>query len=85
MRRASTLILVAILLGVVDAAREVSAQNVMTVAALPGVPIAQEPHHHLVFQNSFVNVYEIESRRGMPPSCTNIITTTYSSSSAIPS
>jgi predicted metal-dependent enzyme (double-stranded beta helix superfamily) len=64
MRRTSTLILSASLLGFVDAAREVSAQNVMTVAALAGVPIAQEPHHHLVFQNSFVNVYEIEVAPG---------------------
>ena len=52
------------LFGVVGIAREGSAQNVMTVAALPGVPIAQEPHHHLVFQNSFVNVYEIEVAPG---------------------
>jgi hypothetical protein len=36
----------------------------MAAAALPGVPIAQEPHHHLVFQNSFVNLYEIEVAAG---------------------
>jgi hypothetical protein len=64
MRRASTLILSASLLGSGEAAREVSAQNVMTVAALPGVPIMREPHHHLIFQNSFVNVYEIEIAPG---------------------
>jgi hypothetical protein len=64
MRGASALILSASLLGLVDPARDVSAQNVMTVAALPGVPIALEPHHHLVFQNSFVNVYEIEVAPG---------------------
>src|SRR5205823_4788022 len=33
---------------------QLSAQNVMTIAGLPGVPITQEPHHRLVFQNSFV-------------------------------
>jgi hypothetical protein len=27
---------------------------------LPGLPIAHEPHHHLVFQNEFVKVYEVE-------------------------
>src|ERR1700730_10283447 len=58
------LILLASLLGLSDAAGEVSAQNVMAVSASPGVPIAQEPHHHLVFQNSFVNVYEIEVAPG---------------------
>jgi len=64
MQRASILILPVSLFGFFDGPREVSAQNVMTVAALPGVPIAQEPHHHLVFQNSFVNVYEIEVAPG---------------------
>src|SRR5216683_2858035 len=70
MKRASLLQLASIfilsmsLFGFAAPAGEVSAQNVMTVAALPGVPIAQEPHHHLVFQNSFVNVYEIEVAPG---------------------
>ena len=64
MQRASILIFLVSLFGFLDAAREASAQNVITVAALPGVPIAQEPHHHLVFQNSFVNVYEIEVAPG---------------------
>jgi hypothetical protein len=27
---------------------------------LPGLPIAEEPHHHLVFQNGYVRVYEVE-------------------------
>ena len=27
---------------------------------LPGLPIAREPHHHLVFENEFVKVYEVE-------------------------
>jgi hypothetical protein len=27
---------------------------------LPGLPIAREPHHHLVFQNDYVKVYEVE-------------------------
>ena len=64
MRCVSIFILSMSLLGFTDIAQEVSAQNVMTVVALPGVPIAQEPHHHLVFQNSFVNVYEIEVEPG---------------------
>ena len=64
MRRASILIFLVSLFGFFDGPREASAQNVITVAALPGVPIAQEPHHHLVFQNSFVNVYEIEVAPG---------------------
>jgi hypothetical protein len=64
MKRASILVFSMGLLGVAGIAREVSAQNVMTVAALPGVPIGQEPHHHLVFQNPFVNVYEIEVAPG---------------------
>ena len=55
------LILLASLLGFPDAARQVSAQE---TAALPGVPITQEPRHHLVFQNSFVNVYEVEVAPG---------------------
>ncbi len=28
--------------------------------ALPGVPISQEHHHHLVLENSFVKAYEVE-------------------------
>ncbi len=27
---------------------------------LSGLPIAREPHHHLVFQNEYVRVYEVE-------------------------
>ncbi len=27
---------------------------------LPGLPIAEEPHHHLVFENGYVKVYEVE-------------------------
>ena len=64
MQRASILIFLVSLFVFPDVARQASAQNVITVAALPGVPIAQEPHHHLVFQNSFVNVYEIEVAPG---------------------
>jgi len=64
MQRASIFIFLVSLFGFPDATRETSAQNVITVAALPGVPIAQEPHHHLVSQNYFVNVYEIEVAPG---------------------
>src|SRR5260370_23301974 len=60
LQRASIFILSMSLLVFAQIARKAPAQNVMTVAALSGVPISQEPHHHLVFQNSFVNVYEIE-------------------------
>jgi hypothetical protein len=60
MRRARIFIFPVSLFGFLGAVLELSAQNVMTVAALPGVPIAQEPHHHPVFRNAFVNVYEIE-------------------------
>jgi hypothetical protein len=58
------LILLASLVGFTDAAPQVAAQEVMAAVAPPGVPIAQEPHHHLVFQNAFVNVYEIEVAPG---------------------
>jgi hypothetical protein len=58
------LILLASLMAFPDAARQVSAQEIMTAVARPGVPIAQEPNHHLVFQNAFVNVYEIEVAPG---------------------
>jgi hypothetical protein len=64
LQRASIFILSMSLLVFADIARKAPAQNVMTVAALPGVPISQEPHHHLVFQNSLVNVYEIEVAPG---------------------
>src|SRR5260370_22114821 len=60
LQRASIFILSMSLLVFAQIARKAPAQNVMTVAALPGVPISQEPHHHRVFQSSFVNVYEIE-------------------------
>jgi hypothetical protein len=60
----STVILLASLLMFSGAARQVSAQdNVMAVAA-PQVPIAREPHYHLVFQNFLVKVYEIEVAPG---------------------
>src|SRR5260370_3277003 len=64
LQRASIFILSMSLLVFAQIARKAPAQNVMTVAALSGVPISQEPHHHLVFQNSFVNVYEIEVAPG---------------------
>jgi hypothetical protein len=60
----SILMLLASLLGIPAAAGQVSAQDTMAAAALSGVPMTQEPHHHLVFQNSFVNVYEIEVAPG---------------------
>jgi hypothetical protein len=60
----SILILAASLFGFPGAARQVSAQEIVTAVASPGVPIAREPHYHLVFQNSFVNVYEIEVAPG---------------------
>jgi hypothetical protein len=63
-KQASLFVLSVGLFGFFEPAHEASGQNVMAVAALPGVPIAQEPHHHLVFQNSFVNVYEIEVAPG---------------------
>jgi hypothetical protein len=64
MQRASILILPASLFWLAETAPEAAAQNTTVTAALPGVPIAQEPHHHLVFQNPFVNVYEIEVQPG---------------------
>src|SRR5882672_6355736 len=60
----SILIFLSSLLGFAGTIRQVSAQDI-TAAAMPsGVPIAQEPRHHLVFQNPFVNVYEIEVAPG---------------------
>jgi hypothetical protein len=64
MQRGGIFILAACLFWFSATPRDVSAQNIMAVPALPGVPIAQEPHHHLVFQNSFVNVYEVEVAPG---------------------
>jgi hypothetical protein len=58
------LILLASLVGFTDAAPQVSAQETMAAVAPAEVPIAQEPHHHLVFQNAFVNVYEVEVASG---------------------
>lgn len=58
------LILLASLVGFTDAAPQVAAQEVMAAVAPRGVPIAQEPHHQLVLQNPFVNVYEIEVASG---------------------
>jgi hypothetical protein len=60
----SILILLSSLLGFPGTVRQVSAQDFTATVALPGVPITQEPRHHLVFQNSFVNVYEIEVTPG---------------------
>lgn len=54
------LVILVSLLGFPDAARQLSAQETMAPLGSPGVSIAQESHHHLVFQNSFVNVYEVE-------------------------
>jgi hypothetical protein len=60
----STVILLASLLVFSGAAREASAQdNVLAVAAAE-VPLAREPHYHLVFQNFLVNVYEVEVAPG---------------------
>jgi hypothetical protein len=64
MKRASIFILPMSLFGFLETAPAAHGQDVMTVAALPGVPIAQEPHHHLVLQNPFVNVYEVEVAPG---------------------
>jgi len=58
------LILLASLVGFTGQAPQVSAQEITAAVASPGVPIEQEPHHHLVFQNAFVNVYEIEVASG---------------------
>jgi hypothetical protein len=52
MRRHSTVIVAAVLV----AACYASAVD----DALPGVPISQEHHHHLVLENSFVKAYEVE-------------------------
>jgi hypothetical protein len=60
----SILILLASLLGFAGTIRQVSAQDIMAAAMPSGVAIAQEPRHHLVFQNPFVNVYEIEVAPG---------------------
>jgi hypothetical protein len=60
----SILILVASLFGFPGAAHQVSAQDIVADEASPGVPIAREPHYHLVFQNFLVNVYEIEVAPG---------------------
>jgi hypothetical protein len=55
MRRLSFLIIAAVLF---------SSYRVAPVAAgadeLPGVPVSQERHHHLVLENSFVKAYEVE-------------------------
>jgi hypothetical protein len=59
----SILILLASLLAF-PGARQISAQDTMAAVASPGVPIAREPHYHLVFHNSLVNVYEIEVAPG---------------------
>jgi hypothetical protein len=58
------LILLASLVGFTDATRQVSAQEIAAAAAPSEVPIAREPHYHLVFQNFLVNVYEIEIAPG---------------------
>jgi hypothetical protein len=58
------LILLAGLVGFPDAAPQLSAQEMVPAVASPGVPIAQEPHYHLIFQNFLVNVYEIEVAPG---------------------
>jgi hypothetical protein len=58
------LILLASLVGFPDVALQVSAQEIKAALAPSGVPIAQEPHHQLVLQNPFVNVYEIEVASG---------------------
>ena len=50
MRRLSTAVLAAALVMSCHA----------TDDALPGVPISQERHHHLVLENSFVKAYEVE-------------------------
>jgi hypothetical protein len=58
------LILLAGLVGFPDVAPQVSAQEIVATVASPEVPIAREPHYHLVFQNFLVNVYEIEVAPG---------------------
>jgi hypothetical protein len=59
-----TVILVASLLVFSGAAREASAQDNAVAVVASEVPIAREPHYHLVFQNFLVNVYEVEVAPG---------------------
>lgn len=54
------LILLASLVGLTNAA----AQEATEAVAPREVPVAQEPHHQIVLQNPFVNVYEIEVASG---------------------
>jgi len=58
------LILLASLSVFPGAVGHVSAQDNMVEVEASGVPIAREPHYHLVFQNFLVNVYEIEVAPG---------------------
>jgi hypothetical protein len=60
----STVILVASLLLFSGASRQASAQDNVAAATPREVPIAREPHYHLVFQNFLVNVYEVEVAPG---------------------
>jgi hypothetical protein len=60
----STVTLLASLLLFSGAARQASAQDNVVAAAAAEVPIAREPHYHLVFQNFLVKVYEIEVAPG---------------------
>ena len=60
----SALILLASLLVFPGAVGQVSAQDTLVEAEASGVPIAREPHYHLVFHNFLVNVYEIEVAPG---------------------
>lgn len=57
MRRLLLLVLAASLL-IASAYRTLSAAD--EAAALPGVPVTQEQHHHLVLQNPYVKVFEVE-------------------------
>jgi len=58
------LLLLASVLGFPDTTHQVWAQEMVATAASPEVPIAREPHYHLVFQNALVNVYAIEVAPG---------------------
>ena len=60
----SAAILLASLLVFSGTARQAPAQDNVVAVAAAEVPIAREPHYHLVFQNSLVKVYEIEVAPG---------------------
>jgi hypothetical protein len=59
-----TVILLASLLVFSGVASQAAAQDNVVAVAAPEVPIASEPHYHLVFENFLVKVYESEVAPG---------------------